>query len=529
MGDSMNAKPMFYLLLVLVLFFSVSTIAQPTKRKSKNPNVEIPSLKDSEIRAMLLKAQTAAEEAQTEARRAREMNESLQRQLASNTDEIDRLRQVITAFSAQLADVKSVEPKGEVKDVPALVAAVVPAVESLKSEVETLKEQVDVHTAQISQHAQTKVESASKYRVKLHGLLIANTYLNTNDSSLDDVPLFAELPGTISHRNNLGATLRQSRIGLTLDGPNIGEKLGNARMSAEAEFDFWAGANTEVLGQFRIITASARLDWEKTSFIVGQRPLLISPRNPTSYAALWFAPLHQAGNLWQWRPQIMVEHRIKTGENSELQLQGGIIAPFGESVRGQVIEGGAGYQSRLVWSHRLENERNIEFGFGGYFHRRPFPLGRHVNSFAFTTDWQIPLGNRFEISGETYMGRALGISESAGFLNDRHYAITDSLNNPAARIRGVLTNGGWAQLNFNARNDLEMNLAYGQDDPRNQDIRFGVFAPAIRFKNQAAFANIIYTLRQNFLIALEYRRHWTNYSTSRQTAGHYNLAFGYTF
>ena len=203
--------------------------------------------------------------------------------------------------------------------------------------------------------------------------------------------------------------------------------------------------------------------------------------------------------------------------------------PFGENVQGAVIEGGAGYEARAVWSQPLANDRSLEFGVGGYFHRRPFALGRKVNSYALTADWQIPFGNRFEFSGEAFFGRAINLGEASGFRNDRLYAISGSLNTAATQIRGVFSTGGWAQLNYKARHDLDFNLAYGQDDPRNQDLRFGVFSTGTRFKNQAASANLIYALRQNFLVSLEYRRLWTDYSTARQSAGHYNLAFGYIF
>jgi flagellar biosynthesis chaperone FliJ len=521
----MNAKKWFCLSLVWWLIGGLPAAAQTSKRKVNKPRSQTVQPPTDEMLALLRQAQSAAESAQAEARRAREQNEVLQRQLAANTEEIARLRQTMTTFGTQLTAMNTAEPKQVIEK----VTAPAPEVESLKTEVETLKEQVEVHTSQIKEHAQTKVESDSKFRVKLHGRILANTFLNTNDSTLNDVPLFAAQPGNVSRRNNLGATLRQSQFGFTMDGPTLGQSLGAARLSAEAEFDFWGGENAEVLGQLRIVTASARLDWEKTSVIVGQRPPLISPRNPTSLAAVWFAPFHQAGNLWQWRPQIMIEHRIKMGTSSELQLQGGVLMPFGETLQGAVIEGGAGYESRTVWSQTLSNERNVEFGVGGYFHRRPFALGRNVNSYAITTDWQIPLGERLELSGEAFLGRAINLGEASGFRNDRLYAITGSLSNAATQIRGVFSNGGWAQLNYQARPDLEFNLAYGQDDPRNQDLRFGVFSTGTRFKNQAASANVIWSLRQNFLVSLEYRRLWTNYATNRQRAGHYNLAIGYVF
>ncbi len=523
----MNAKKWFCLSLVWWLIAGLPTAAQPSKRKANKSQSLVVPPPNQELLALLRQAQAAAEAAQSEARRAREQNENLQRQLAANTEEIARLRQTMTTFGAQLTAMNVAEQKNVVEKSTAPAPA--PEVESLKTEVETLKEQVEVHTSQIKEHAQTKVESDAKFRVKLHGRILANTYLNTNDSTLNDVPLFAAQPGIVTRKNNLGATLRQSQFGFTMDGPSLSQAWGAARLSAEADFDFWGGENAEVLGQLRLITASARLDWEQTSVIVGQRQPLISPRNPTSLAAVWFAPFHQAGNLWQWRPQIMVEHRIKTGATDEVQLQGGVLMPFGETLQGAVIEGGAGYESRAGWSRSLGNDRTVEFGIGGYFHRRPFALGRNVNSYAITTDWQIPLGGRFELSGEAFFGRAINLGEASGFRNDRLYAITGSLDSATTQLRGVFSKGGWAQLNYKARPDLDFNVAYGQDDPRNQDLRFGIFSTGTRFKNQAASANFIWALRQNFLVSLEYRRMWTDYATTRQRAGHYNLAFGYVF
>lgn len=518
------------MLFCLVLLFSglISVPAQPPKRKPQ-PRPQRVTISENELQELLRRTQTAAEQAQAEARRAREQNETLQQQLTQNTEELARLRKTIADLGVQIADLKTARPEPKTTTIETPTPATQAALETVKAEVESLREQAEVNAAQLKEHAQTKVESESKFKVKLHGMILANTYLNTNDSSLNDVPLFAAQPGSVVRRNNLGATLRQSRLGFTMDGPRLSQTWGAARLSAEAEFDFWAGEFADVLGQFRILTASARLDWERTSFIVGQRPPLVSPRNPTSLAAVWFAPFHQAGNLWQWRPQIMVEHRVKTGDSSELQLQGGVLMPFGETVQGAVIEGGAGYESRAVWSRALDNDRSLEFGVGGYFHRRPFALNRKVNSYALTADWQVPLGHRLELSGEAFFGRAINLGEGSGFFNDRLYAITGSLNHPATRMRGVFSTGGWAQLNYKARADLDFHLAYGQDDPRNEDLRFGLFTNGTRFKNQAAAANFIWTLRQNFLVSLEYRRLWTDYATTRQRAGHYNLAFGYTF
>ena len=205
------------------------------------------------------------------------------------------------------------------------------------------------------------------------------------------------------------------------------------------------------------------------------------------------------------------------------------MMPFGESIQEITIEGGPGYQSRIAYRRNLDSDQRLEFGIGGYIHRRDFPLDRRINSYAVTGDWTIPLGSRLELTGEAYFGRALNLAERSGGRTDRIYAATGSINLPSTSIRGIHTTGGWAQLAIKARSDLEFNFAYGQDDPRNSDIIAGLINTTTRFKNQAASTNFIWQLRYNFLLSLEYRLLWTNYDQRQQTNNHVNLAVGYIF
>jgi hypothetical protein len=526
----------------LLLAIPLSTYAAPSKRKGKRDARAQTAIPKDELQQLLRRTQQAVEQAQAEARQARQQSEELKKRLDENTRELAMLRQVI---EGQIAEVRSEKDESKTEAGPAKSALpkqseeksathnLHPDLAPIEDRLDHLQEQVEVNTAQIKEHAQTKVETDSRFRVKLFGMILANTYLNSASSSLIDIPLIAPSPTTNVGKNNFGATLRQSRIGLAMEGPRLGPRLGEARLSAEAEFDFWGGTSGELdgdtLGFLRIITASARLDWEKTSLIVGQRPPLLSPLNPTSLAAVWIPPLTGAGNISQWRPQIMVEHRAALNDRSQMIIQGGLFMPFGESFQGRTIEGGPGYESRIAFRRPLDSDRKLEIGFGGYFHRRPFPLGRHVNSYAITTDWLVPLGSRVELSGEAFFGRAIGLAEESGNRNDRFYSLTGPIELPGTVIRGIHSAGGWAQLAIKARSDLDFNFAYGQEDPRNRDVFSGQIGNSTRFKNQVGSANFIWQLRQNLLLSLEYRRLWTNYSLRQRTGNHYNLAVGYLF
>jgi hypothetical protein len=503
---------------------------------------------------LVRRAQESAEMAQAESRRAREQIESLQHEVASlrqalSEGGIEHLKSQVAELKTELARLQSAQteppviaadsgsPSASLSAISNPLTAIPnrnqesAAIRNPQSEerLAKIEEQVEINSAQIKEQAQTKVESESRFRVRLFGLLLANTYLNSSDSSLEDDPLYARRADPGERKNNLGATLRQTKIGLAMTGP----RMGSARLSAELETDFWGGTSGatdgDVLGFFRIRTATAQLDWDRTSIEIGQRGPIISPREPNSLAAVWIPPLANAGNLWQWRPQIAVEHRPPVGEKSELILQGAFLPSFGDRIGRSVLEGPPSYESRIAWRRHSDTDRHYEVGFGGHFGKRELGFGRNVNGYVVSGDWLIPLGSRFELSGEAYRGRSVSLGEESGSRIDRYFAATGSIDDPLTVIRGIRSSGGWIQLRAQARRDLEFNFAYGQEDPSDRDIRSGIFTDYTRFKNQVGSANFIYRMRSNFLMSFEYRRMWTDYSTSRFKNNHYNLGFGYLF
>ena len=446
----------------------------------------------------LRKVREVAEHALTEARLARSEAQSLR-------TELDGMR----------------------SDSPPAQAAASPNVQS-GERLTRLEEQIEINSERIREQAQSKVESDSRFPVRVSGILLANFHHNSDDIQRSE-PLFAPSPVIAPSGGTFGSTFRQTRLGLAINGP----KALGGRTSGEIEFDFYGGTvgqvEGDVLGALRIRTASVRLDWDRSSLVVGQEAPLISPRNPTSIAAVWYPPLSGAGNLWQWRPQITYEHRFRSGEKAELIAQGGYMAPFGESYSGLPTRGSPAVEGRFAFRQPLDEDRAIEVGFGAHFESRSFDYGRSVDGYVASGDWMLPIGSRFEISGEMYHGRSITLSEQSGGRIDRAFAVSGPVDNPYSQVLGVRSSGGWLQFTTRARHDLEFNVAYGQEDPNNSDLRFGAVTDFTRFKNQVGSVNVIYQLRPNFLISLEYRRLVTDFNPGRSRNNHVNLAFGYVF
>ncbi len=180
---------------------------------------------------------------------------------------------------------------------------------SLEDRIASLEDSTQLLNSKLDDQYQTKVESASKYRVRLSGIVLMNLFSNRGTTDIQDFPSYVTGPNV--GNGDFGATLRQSEIGLEVFGPT----LAGAKTSGKVQADFaggfsntWNGVSS---GIFRLRIASARLDWEHTSILVGQDNLFLSPNSPTSFASLAVPALNYAGNLWSWTPQVMVEHRFE--------------------------------------------------------------------------------------------------------------------------------------------------------------------------------------------------------------------------
>jgi hypothetical protein len=402
-----------------------------------------------------------------------------------------------------------------------------------------LEEEYQLLSGKVDDQYQTKVESASKYRVRLSGIVLMNMVSNYGTVDSIDLPTVAYVRPAGDSGGSFGATLRQSQIGLEAFGPSV----AGARTTADLQLDLAGGfpavPNGINSGLVRLRTATMRMDWSHTSIVAGQDQIFFSPNSPTSFASLAIPALSAAGNLWGWVPQIRVEHRVPVGEEANLIFQGGILDP----VSGEAPNSGAyriagpgessrqpAYATRIAWSGNAFGQP-LRFGIGGFYNRQDYGFSRTVDGWAATTDLEIPLSEQFSLSGKFYRGKALG-----GFYGGvgRSVLFSDSPTLPGTQVQALNTVGGWAQLKYRPAIKWEFNVAFGMDNPFAADLKYFQYAqaygdPALA-RNQGSFANLIYRPRSDLLFSAEYRR-LTTYSLTegRNNAGQLNLMMGVLF
>lgn len=451
--------------------------------------------------------------------------------------ELAELREQLRAIQQQLgtpAQVKPAAPAGA-EQFPTLADINRQPAASMEGQ----SSDQDLVAAKVAEYEQTKVESASKYKVRLSGMVLMNTWTNAGNVDVTDLPNLAFRHGAGATSGDSGASLRQSAIGLQLTGPII----AGARTSADIDFDFFGGiprANYGVtMGVARMRTARARFDWRNWSIIAGQDTPFFSPLSPTSYASLAEPALSWSGNLWVWQPQIRAERRWSISDRSNFTWSFGILDTVTEELPDSTFNRRPdpadssrvpGFATHLGWSGSARGQ-DASVGLGGYYGRQSWGFGKDIDSWLISGDFNLPIVRTVALSGEIYRGQAIGglgggIWSSAVFDGDPDIAGT--------HIRPLNDVGGWTQLKFKPVEKLEFNAVAGAANPLSKDLEFFAkprnyaFTPLAR--NQTLMFNSIYHVRSNLLFALEYR-HLRTYTLSgtKNSADHVNFTIGVSF
>ncbi len=448
----------------------------------------------------------------------------LQSQLDSVQARLEKAQQQIDQDHLELLQLR--------KQLESLQSAISPAAD-LQQAVAGLQEQQAIHQAQIQVHEQEKIETASKYQVKLHGLLLFNAAVNNGAPDQPILPLLALPPGTAAS-GSLAASGRQTLLGLAATGP----ELWGARTYADVEMDFSGGLSSggyTVGGSLlRLRTAALQMVWPNTTLQAGIAPLILTPEYATSYFNIAQPALSWSGALWSWLPQLSIEQRWEIFGHQQLSLQAALadIPDAGENSNSGLGAVSAAERSRYPGSElraAWHRGAGATIGLGGYWSPHAYAGSATVDAWAGTIDGKVLLPARFEFSGEAYRGSALG-GLSAGAFKD---VVTYS-NSADSNVTGLRDAGGWTQLKFKPRERLEFNLAFGLDNADTRQLRQAEIDETDPFarlaRNQTVFGNMVFRPTSTLILSGEYRRirSW-GVNGPGDHASRFGLAAGYAF
>ncbi len=453
----------------------------------------------------------AVHELQQEVGELRAAVEEMRAEAAKYRAETAQLRGELQALRAQPGEAAEQAKSNSAPSGMVAAEAAPQTAKPLEQRVATLEETTELLNSKLEDQYETKVESASKYRVRLSGIALINLFSNRGTTDNQDIPSLVLGPN--QGNGNFGATLRQSEIGLEVFGPS----LAGAKTSANIQADFaggfpdtWNGVNS---GIFRLRIASMRMDWAKTSVVVGQDDLFISPLAPTSFASLAVPAFNYAGNLWAWTPQVRVEHRLNFSHAQTMTVQAGILDnltgefpedPYFRSPGPGESSGQPAYAVRTAWTTGFFG-RSLTLGTAGYYSRQDYSFDHHIDGWSGMTDWEIPLASRLELSGELYRGRAVG---GIGGGIGRSVLYLGNPESPSTPVRGLDSRGGWAQLKLRATSKLEFNAAFGLDSPTAAEVRASSaseeYLGPLLSQNRSGLVNFVYRPRSNLLFSTEY-------------------------
>jgi phage FluMu protein gp41 len=466
---------------------------------------------------------SATEAVQLQVDRLAEMVNREQAALESSQRQIELLRRQVAELQGQLVGAR--QPPQQTEE----------AVARLNADVENIRERQEVQQSEIATHEQDKVESASKFPVKVTGLILMNTFVNTAAVDVPPSPTWAT-----GGSGTTGISLRQTVLGLDARGPHV----FGASSDADVRMDFFGGVSqsgsySQIGGLARLRTAHAELAWDGTrAFFALDRPI-VSPNIPSSLTAIAQPALAWSGNLWNWMPQVGAEHTLGWNESSRISLQGAIadvpdppaqqqsitpapVASLAEQSRWPGSEARVGYA-------RGDALTGLRVGAGGYFSPHTYNEYFSFDAWAATIDYRIPLFAHLESSGSFYRGLALG-GLGGGAFKDYLYAE----QNENYIYRPLDDVGGWTQLKARANERLEFNVAYGLDNAFAHEIRpfllntSGAYQSLAR--NATWFTNVIYSPTAYTLFSFEYRRIDSSYAIGpHSVADVYGIAGGYRF
>jgi hypothetical protein len=447
-----------------------------------------------------------------------------QAQLEQSQRQIGEMQKQLKALQQQMVQSGSTESAPSSAGSTSSASATQKQPEDTASTAQDIRDQQAMQESELATQEQTKIESESKYPVKITGLLLLNGFVNTRAVDMTATPTLA-LPGS----GSTGASVRQTVLGFDAQGPHV----FGARSYADLRVDFdgvpqtsenagaYTGANSTNAMLLRLRTAHAGLQWEHTAVYFSLDRPIFNPDTPSSLTAVAEPALAWSGNLWTWNPQVGVTEEVPVSPAASLQLQAALIdagdAPLSPAAASGASTGTLpssaeqsrwpGVEARVALLGPASNTENRNhFGLGGYFSPHRTPAGGTFNAWAGTADARLFLPLRLEFTGSAYRGQALGGLGGGAFKDFEYRAFGDTCSYCVQPLDDV---GGWAQLKERINQLVELNAAFGIDDAFAGEVRRYSVSTSTFYqnlsRNRTYTGNVIYSPHAYLLFSLEYR------------------------
>src|SRR5258706_10288177 len=143
----------------------------------------------------------------------------------------------------------------------------------------SLEEEYQLLSGKVDDQYQTKVESASKYRLRLSGIVLMNLVSNQGWVDNIDIPTLAGAKPPGDSGGSFGATLRQSEIGFEAFGPSVAGAKTRADLKLDLEGGFPSVPNRINSGLLRLRPGTMRLEWTNSPGGVGEGGYSFSPNS----------------------------------------------------------------------------------------------------------------------------------------------------------------------------------------------------------------------------------------------------------
>lgn len=349
---------------------------------------------------------------------------------------------------------------------------------------------------------------SSRFDLSFYGYVKLDAAYDSQRTAVGDLAFFSLPDSGAGDDDGFSLTAKQTRFGMKVTAPEVRGWETRGRI----EMDFYGSASDNAANpRMRL----AFLEWEKNDWTIlaGQQ---YDAWNTVLPKTVNFATMGRHGALWSRRPQIRATRTLELAGGGSIEATIGAARTIGLDdidAAGDGMDGGEDSGLPMMqWNLRYHpggTMEDVTFALGGHYGSEDVERNARVREESYVTSLLIgsvhfPVHDTLKLSGTLWTGENLGNWQGG---------IGQSLN--LTGNTEIAASGGWIQASWYPLADLNLNLAYGLDDPENADLNDGQME-----SSETWFTNLYWTFLPSTTFALEYQYLKTGYKAAADAETH---------